>query len=119
MARKRSVRPVIPEEWRSRLATLEADFPLIPHTEAGRTFSMVRRMAAEKNAGIPIWLRSGFAISTATGNATNEMDDSEWEQFYADLSARLKQDHPTLFDQVFAAESSLEGCSATSKGKLR
>ena len=100
MARKKSVRPVIPEKWRMRLAALETKFPLIPYTEAGRTFSMVRRMAAEKNTGVPVWLRSDFAISTTTGKPTNEMDDSEWEQFYADLSAKLKQDHPTLFDQV-------------------
>ena len=31
--------------------------------------------------GIPISLRSGFAISTENGKAANEMTEGEWEEF--------------------------------------
>jgi hypothetical protein len=37
-----------------QLKTLAKEYPLIPYTDASRTFSMVRRMEAEKENGIPI-----------------------------------------------------------------
>ena len=65
MAAKESrLKKVRREEWRVQLEKLAKENPLILHTDAGRTFSMVRRMKAEKKMGIPISLRSGFAIST-------------------------------------------------------
>jgi hypothetical protein len=39
-------------------------------------------MKAEKTMGIPIFLRSGFAISTETGKAANTMTEDDWEEFY-------------------------------------
>ena len=47
------------EEWRAmdkktledQLEKLSKEYPLVLHTEAGRIFSMVRRMKAEKKMG--------------------------------------------------------------------
>ena len=39
------------EEWRVRLEKLAKENPLVLHTNAGRTFSTVRRMKAEKKDG--------------------------------------------------------------------
>ena len=36
-------------------------------------------MKAEKKMGIPIFLRTGFAISTETGKAANTMTEDEWD----------------------------------------
>ena len=63
------------EEWRVQLEKLAKENPLVLHTDAGRTFSMVRRMKAEKKMRIPISLRSGFAISTKNGKAANAMTE--------------------------------------------
>ena len=67
--KKSGLKKVRREEWRVQLEKLAKENPLILHTDAGRTFSMVRRMKAEKKMGIPISLRSGFAISTENGKA--------------------------------------------------
>ncbi len=64
---------------------------------------MVRRMKAEKTMGIPINLRSGYAISTKTGKAANTMTEDEWEQFYSALSEQLKRDYPELYGLIFSA----------------
>jgi hypothetical protein len=47
--------------------------------------------------GIPISLRSGFAISTENGKAANAMTEDEWEEFYKALSKHLRHDYPDLF----------------------
>jgi hypothetical protein len=75
-------------------------YPLELHTEARRIFSMVRRMKAEKKMGIPISFRSGFGISTKNGKAANRMNEDEWEEFYNDLSERLKRDNPDLYERL-------------------
>jgi hypothetical protein len=80
---------------------LEKAYPLVIQTDAGRTFSMVRRMKVEKKMGIPIHLRSGFAISVETGKAANEMTDDEWEAFYASLAEHLSSDYPDLYRRLF------------------
>jgi hypothetical protein len=72
------------------------------HTDAGRTFSMVRRMKAEKKRGIPINLRSGFAISTKNGKVVNAMTEVEWEEFYNALSEYLRRDYPDLYEPLFS-----------------
>ena len=59
-AKKAGLKKVRREEWRVQLEKLAKENPLILHTDAGRTFSMVRRMKAEKKMGIPISLRSRF-----------------------------------------------------------
>jgi hypothetical protein len=41
------------EEWRVALEKLAKENPLVLHTDAGRTFSMVRRMKAEKKMAFP------------------------------------------------------------------
>ncbi len=74
---------------------------MILHTDAGRTFSTVRRMKAEKKMGISISLRTGFAISTETGKAANKMTEDEWGGLYKALSERLKRDYPELHERVF------------------
>ena len=77
---------------------------LILHTDAGRTFSMVRRMKAEKKTGIPISLRSGFAISTENGKAANAMTEDEWEEFYDALSKHLRRNYPGLYARLLWAQ---------------
>lgn len=96
-AKKAGLKKVRREEWRVQLEKLAMENPLILHTDAGRTFSMVRRMKAEKKMGIPISLRSGFAISTENGKAANAMTEDEWEEFYKALSKHLRHDYPDLF----------------------
>jgi hypothetical protein len=85
-----------------QLENLAKEYPLIPYTDASRTFSMVRRMKAEKENGIPIALRSGYAISTKTGKAANTMTEDEWEEFYSTLSEQLKRDYPELYGLRFS-----------------
>ena len=53
-AKKAGLKKVRREEWQVQLEKLAKESPLILHTDAGRTFSMVRRMKAEKKMGIPI-----------------------------------------------------------------
>jgi hypothetical protein len=91
------------EEWQAQLEKLAKEAPLIMHTDAGRTFSMVRRMRAEKKIGVPISLRSGFAISTENGKAANAMTEDEWEAFYIALSNHLRRKYPGLYALVFWA----------------
>ena len=93
------------EEWRVRLEKLAKENPLVLHTNAGRTFSTVRRMKAEKKMGIPISLRSGFAISTKNGKAANAMSEDEWEEFYNALSGHLRRDYPDLYERLFSPNS--------------
>lgn len=83
------------------LSKINKECPLIPHTNSGRMFSMVRRMKAEKEMEIPQKLRSGFAISVKTGKHTNEMTAEEWEEFYASMVSRLKEEYPELYEQIF------------------
>jgi hypothetical protein len=103
-AKKAGLKKVRREEWRVQLEKLAKENPLVPYTDAGRTFSMVRRMKAEKKMGIPISLRSGFAISTANGKAANEMTEGEWEEFYDALSKHLRRNCPGLYALVFWAQ---------------
>ena len=42
---------------KDQLEKLAKEHPLVLHTDAGRLFSTVRRMKAEKRMGIPIYLR--------------------------------------------------------------
>ncbi len=84
-----------------KLEKIIREYPFVPHTNAGRLFSTVRRMKAEKEMGIPINYRSGFAISVKTGKGANEMAKQEWENFYKDLSEQLKKDYPELYQYLF------------------
>ena len=95
-----------------RLERLDEEYPLVLHTDAGRSFSTVRRMNAEKKMGIPIYLRTGFAISVKTGKAANEMTEDEWEEFYNSLSERLNRDYPELYKSLFSPNESGEGKKA-------
>lgn len=87
-----------------KLKKIEQEYPLVPHTGAGRLFSMVRRMKAEKEMGIPINRRSGFVISTESGKNSNTMTDKEWEKFYEGLCEQLKRDYPELYSKLFTEE---------------
>jgi len=113
-------KPFTREEWlamdkqtlEDRLERLDEEYPLVLHTDAGRSFSTVRRMNAEKTMGIPIYLRTGFAISVKTGKAANEMTEDEWEEFYNSLSERLNRDYPELYKSLFSPNESGEGKKA-------
>ena len=94
---------------KDQLETLAKEYPLISYTEAARAFSMVRRMKAEKTMGIPIALRSGYAISTKNKKAANEMTEAEWEEFYNDLSERLRGDYPELYESLFSPNKTGKG----------
>ena len=91
-------------DLQEKLAKLDKECPLVPHTNAGRLFSTERRMKAEKEMDIHISLRSGFAISVKTGKSANKMNEQEWENFYESLSQQLKKDYPELYQQVFDQE---------------
>ena len=80
---------------------LNEKFPLTPHTNAGRLFTTVRRMKAEKEHGIPVNRRTGFAISVEKGKPANELEESKWEAFYSSLCDQLKRDYPELFKELF------------------
>jgi hypothetical protein len=105
------------EEWftmdkqtlEDQLEKLAKKHPLVLHTDAGRSFSTVRRMKAEKKMGIPINLRTGFAISVKTGKAANAMTEDEWEEFYNALSERLKGDYPDLYKSLFSPNEKGKG----------
>lgn len=75
---------------------------LIPYTRSSRLFSSVRRMKAEKELNVPFSRRTGFVISTKTGNRTNEMAEEEWEKFYEALSNELKTDYPDIYARLFS-----------------
>ena len=83
------------------LRELDQKYPLVPHTNAGRLFSTVRRMKAEKEMGLPIEHRTGFAISVKSGKAANEMTKREWQGFYHRLCDSLKRQYPELHERLF------------------
>lgn len=83
------------------LEKLNKEYPLVQHTNAGRFFSMVRRMKAERELDIPLAHRTGFGISAKTGKAANKMTEKEWEDFYIDLRKQLKRDYPDLYYSLF------------------
>jgi len=85
-----------------KIKKLNREYPLVPHTNAGRLSSMVRRMKAEKEMDIPINLRSGFAISTKTGKSANKMNEKRWDEFYDSLSGELKTSYPELYQRIFS-----------------
>jgi hypothetical protein len=87
-----------------RLARVNNEYPLVPHTDAGRQSSTVRRMKAEKEMDIPINRRSGFAISVKLGKAANKMIEEEWETFFGDLCERLRRDYPELYSSIFPGQ---------------
>lgn len=92
-----------------QLEKLAKEHPLVLHTDAGRLFSTVRRMKAERKMGIPIFLRTGFAISTKNGKAANAMTKDEWEEFYNALSERLRGDYPELYESLFSPNKTGKG----------
>ncbi len=79
---------------------IKEDYPLVPHTGAGRLFSLVRRMTQERKFNIPIHMRTGFGISVKTGKAANDMKEEEWEIFYNSLLNQLRRDYPGLYSQI-------------------
>jgi hypothetical protein len=85
-----------------QIAELEKEYPLVMHTNAGRLYSTVRRMKAEKERGIPIERRTGFAVSVKTGRAASKMTEQEWETFYASLCGELRRDYPESHSLIFS-----------------
>lgn len=84
-----------------QVAELDKEFPLVMHTNAGRTSSTVRRMKAEKERNIPIDRRTGFVRSVETGKAASEMTEDEWESFYERLCAELRREYPDIYASIF------------------
>jgi hypothetical protein len=101
-AKKSELKTSTRKQWHAQLKKLTEEYPLVLHTDAGRTFSMVRRMKAEREMGFPINLRSGFAVSTANGKWANAMTENEWEKFYYALSEHLRRDYPVLYHILFS-----------------
>jgi hypothetical protein len=89
-------------------AMLEVRYPLTIHTGAGRLYTTVRRMKAEKEWGLPIHLRIGGAISVASGKAANQMSEAEWEAFYQAMCGQLRRDYPELYKQLFPENNGAE-----------
>jgi hypothetical protein len=58
--------------------------------------------------GLPINLRTGFAISVKTGKAANAMTEDEWEEFYYSLSERLNPEYPHLYESLFSQNKGKE-----------
>ncbi|TWU49331.1 hypothetical protein [Rubripirellula reticaptiva] len=87
------------------IRSLDQKYPIVPHTNAGRLSSTVRRMKAEKELGIPINRRIGFAVSADSGESANEMDESGWESFFKGLCDELKQRYPELHASLFNGEN--------------
>ena len=87
-----------------QLRSLNEKYPLVQHTHAGRHYSTVRRMKAEKEVGIPVEHRTGFAISVKDGKPANELSESRWEQFYLRLSDELKDRYPSLYNELFGED---------------
>jgi hypothetical protein len=107
-AKKWELKTSTRKKWHALLKQLIEKYPLALHTDAGRTFSMLRRMEAEKEMGVPINLRSDFAVSTANGKSANAMTKTEWEKFYNALSEQLKRDYPVLYQTLFPASRTRE-----------
>jgi hypothetical protein len=82
-------------------AELDKKDPVTPHTHAGRMYTTVRRMKAEKELEVPIKFRSGSAISVKTGKPANKMTKKEWEEFYRILSEWLKEEYPERYSILF------------------
>jgi hypothetical protein len=112
-AKKFGLKKFTLEEWLAmdkqtldiQLELLDKEYPLVPHTDAGRTFSTVRRMKTERTIGLPINLRTGFAISVETGKAADAMTEDR-EEFYYALSERLNRDYPHLYRSLFSPNES-------------
>jgi hypothetical protein len=64
-------------------------------------------MKVEKTMGLPINLRTGFAISVGTGKAANAMTEGGWEDFYYALSERLNRDYPDLYKSLFSQNDAI------------
>ena len=92
-------------DFAEELRLLKEKFPLVPHTQAGRLSSTVRRMKAEKELGIPVHLRTGAAISVADGKPANELNDYTWERFFQRLCGELKVEYPEMYEGLFGNES--------------
>jgi hypothetical protein len=92
-----------------RLATLNRDYRFVPHTNAGRLSSSVRRMKAEKEMNIPIKLRSGAAVSVrpgkAKGKAADKMTEQQWEAFYKRMCEELRKAYPEIHAQIFPEDN--------------
>ena len=86
---------------KARLAKLDKEFPLVPHTRMGQLSSAVRRMQAEKELEIPVNRRTGFAMSVRLNKAANEMTESEWKTFYGELCEELRTDDPAQYANIF------------------
>src|SRR3989338_7492139 len=106
------------QKIKDAVSFVEKEYPLVPHTRSSRLFSSVQRMKAEKELGIPINRRAGFVISTKTGNRANEMDEQEWEEFYAGLSNELKTDYPERYAELFPEVKTVAGQSENEESEI-
>lgn len=67
---------------------------IVAHTNAGRFSSIIHRMKAKNDLGIPTHRRIGFAVSAESNPAANEMADLAWELFFTGLCDDEGVDEP-------------------------
>lgn len=96
------------DNFEEQLRLLHEKYPIVAHTNAGRLSSTIRKMKAEKDLGIPVNRRTGFAISAEFGEPANEMDELAWESFFTGLCDELKQRCPELHSSLFDDEDTNE-----------
>ena len=86
---------------KEKLESIERECPFVPHTNAGRLYSTVRRMKMQEELDIPYEYRFSHAIFLKTRQRTHELDKKNWDEFYCGLSAELKRDYPELYERIF------------------
>jgi hypothetical protein len=100
--------PIIMDDIEEVLRSLKKKYPLVRYTGAGVLYSSVRRMKAERELGIPINRRTGFAISLKYGKAANELDESK--------SKRSKQKAQEKVNKYSAMHESISATQAGESG---
>ena len=82
------------ESLEDKVRRIAREYPLAPWTGRSCAVTALRRMKAEKTAGIPVSMRSGFAISRTFGRAANRLTEEEWDQFYEELREDCLRRYP-------------------------
>lgn len=85
------------DPWRATIQMLRRDYPFARHTNAGRMFSTERRMKAERELGLPVARRSGFAISVASSRDTSELEKVVWDGFHKANCHDLAKSYPEMW----------------------
>ncbi len=100
---------MLPKELESltlqeRLHELERRFPIQLFTGRSAAVTTVRRMKAEKEWGIPVFMRNGCAVSVEFGTNANQLQEEQWERFYGQMVDQLKRIYPEHYEQIFGRD---------------